>query len=122
MEGWQTGRAQCPREVTDVESAKCHRSGTTLRITGSLHQPVDAEFDLSVRALLDEAAEKGAENITVDLREVTYIGSQYLGAIGSLAVEMKRTNGGTVTVYACEHIASLISMTGFDHVLTLVTE
>ncbi len=92
-----------------------------LRVVGSLSLPIDMEFDVNTRALVDEAIEKGVYQVTLDLREVTYVSSQYLGAIAAIAVDMKKLGGGLV-VMANPRMAKLMRTGGFDQVLTLLVE
>jgi len=104
-----------------MPSASYERSGYELRVIGSLDAPIDVEFDLQTRALVDEAQAAGVLDITIDLRDLEYIGSQYIGALAAVSSDMKK-HDGELTVRAKEHIADLILQCGLDRVLSLVVE
>ena len=78
-------------------------------------------IDVETSALLAEAAQKGFTDVTIDVRDVDYMGSQYLGALAAVAADMKKRGGG-LTVRARGNIAELIKQVGLHRVLTLDTE
>jgi len=104
-----------------MEFANFHRDGDRLRIWGNLNWPLDVKFDIETSALLAEAAEKGLTDVTIDVRDVDSMGSQYLGALAAVAADMKKRGGG-LTVRARGNIAELIKQVGLHRVLTLDTE
>ena len=104
-----------------MEFANFHRVGDKLRIWGNLSWPLDVKFDIETGALLAEAAAKGLTEVTIDVRDVEYMGSQYLGALAAVAGDMKK-RGGELTVRARGKIAALIREVGLHRVLTLDTE
>ncbi len=104
-----------------MEFANFHRDGDRLRIWGNLNWPLDVKFDIETSALLAEAAEKGLTDVTIDVRDVDSMGSQYLGALAAVAAGMKKQGGG-LTVRARGNIAELIKQVGLHRVLTLDTE
>ncbi len=104
-----------------MEFANFHRDGDRLRIWGNLNWPLDVKFDIETSALLAEAAEKGFTDVTIDVRDVESMGSQYLGALAAVAADMKRRGGG-LTVQARGKIAKLITEVGLHRVMTLDTE
>jgi len=104
-----------------MEFANFHRDGDKLRIWGNLNWPLDVKFDIETSALLAGAAEKGLTDVTIDVRDVESMGSQYLGALAAVAADMKKRGGG-LTVRARGSIAELIKQVGLHRVLTLDTE
>jgi len=104
-----------------MEFANFQRNGDRLRIWGNLNWPLDVKFDIETSALLAEAAEKGLTDVTIDVRDVESMGSQYLGALAAVAADMKKRGGG-LTVRARGSIAELIKQVGLHRVLTLDTE
>jgi anti-anti-sigma factor len=58
-------------------------------------------------------------DLVIDLTGVTYIASQFLGAVGGAAVTL-REKGGSLTVRAGKRVADLFKLSGFDHILKLV--
>lgn len=104
-----------------MEFANFQRDGDRLRIWGNLNWPLDVKFDIETSALLAEAAEKGLTDVTIDVRDVSSMGSQYLGALAAVAADMKKRGGG-LTVRARGNIAELIKQVGLHRVLTLDTE
>ena len=104
-----------------MEFASFHREGDRLRIWGNLNWPLDVKFDIETSALLADAAEKGLKDVTIDVRDVESMGSQYLGALAAVAGDMKKRGGG-LTVRARGKIANLIKEVGLHRVLTLDTE
>jgi len=104
-----------------MEFANFQRDGDKLRIWGNLNWPLDVKFDIETSALLAEAAGKGLKDVTIDVRDVESMGSQYLGALAAVAADMKKRGGG-LTVRARGSIAELIKQVGLHRVLTLDTE
>jgi anti-anti-sigma factor len=104
-----------------MEFANFHREGDKLRIWGNLNWPLDVKFDIETSALLAEAAQKGLTDVTIDVRDVESMGSQYLGALAAVAADMKK-RGGALTVLARGKIAKLITDVGLHRVLMLDTE
>lgn len=104
-----------------MEVAYYHRAGDVLKISGSLDQVLDAQFDIEMRALLDDAAAQGVKDVVVDLRSLTTIRSQYLGALASVASEMRKQEGG-LTVLARGRIAGLIQEFGLGRIVNLDIE
>jgi anti-anti-sigma factor len=102
-----------------MEPATYRRSGGVLVVTGSLHLPVDAQFDISMRDLLEYADKEGACDLAIDLTGVTYMASQFLGAVGAVAITLQE-RGGSLTVRAGRRVAGLFKLSGFDHVMNLV--
>ena len=104
-----------------MEFANFHRDGDRLRIWGSLNWPLDMKFDIEAHDLLEHAAKNNLSDITIDVRDVDSMGSQYLGALAAVAADMKK-RGGELTVRARGKVAQTIAGVGLDRVLTLVTE
>ena len=96
-------------------------SADTLVIKGDLNLPLDIQFDLETEALLESARKHGLKDIFIDVREVNYMGSQYIGALAAVAAEMKKMDG-TLTVRARGKVGQLLCDTGLDRLMMLVVE
>ena len=94
------------------------RRGDELWITGSLMQPLDMKFDIDTNALLQDAYKKGLMDVTIDLRGVMEMGSQYIGALAAVAADMKK-HGGNLTVRAKGKVAELLKQCGLHRLMTL---
>ena len=104
-----------------MEVANYKRQGNTLRIWGSLDWPLEVQFDIETRALLDEAQAQGHTNVVIDLLGLSYMGSQYIGALAAVAAEMKKSDGG-LAVRAKGRVAELLRACGLDRVVSLEIE
>jgi len=104
-----------------MDIASYRRSGALLQISGKLVWPLEVEFDLHTRALLDEAARRGLKEIAIDVTGLEAMGSQYIGALAAVAAEMKKL-GGTLTVRATGRVADLLRQCGLDRVMSLEIE
>ncbi len=100
---------------------KYELSGGTLAIEGDLSWPLDIEFDIETRALIDSAKELGLTDVTIDVRAVTAMGSQYIGALAAVAAELKKQDG-TLTIQAKGPVAELLRQCGLDRLVQLVIE
>ena len=96
-------------------------SDDTLSIKGDLNQPLDIQFDIETQALIESARKRGLKDIFIDVRAVTAMGSQYIGALSAVAAEMKR-HGGTLTVRAKGKVGELLCQCGLDRLMMLVVE
>ncbi len=88
--------------------------GSTLKITGELSQVLDINFDIQTRELLE--APDG--QLTIDLSGVSYMASQYLGALAAVAMEAGKANKELVVI-ATNKVSSVIQLAGFDRILKL---
>lgn len=104
-----------------MEFPNFRRDGETLSISGSLTFPLDMKFDIETGELVRDAAGKGLKDVTIDIRNVEAMGSQYLGALAAVAADMKK-HGGGLTVRAKGSVADLIRQVGLDRVLVLDIE
>ena len=104
-----------------MELTNYQRKGDTLVVRGSLTSPLDMEFDLETRALLDAAAASGLKDVTIDVRGVDAMMSQYIGALAALAADMKKRGGG-LTVKAKGMVAELLKQCGLDQLMALDLE
>jgi anti-anti-sigma regulatory factor len=96
-------------------------SEDTLSIKGDLNAPLDIQFDIETRALIDSARERGAMDLFIDLNEVAAMGSQYIGALAAVAAEAGKYEG-SLTVRAKGKVAELLKQCGLDHLMQLVIE
>jgi anti-anti-sigma regulatory factor len=96
-------------------------SEDTLAVKGDLNAPLDVQFDIETRALLDSAKERGSTDLFIDLSEVTIMGSQYVGALAAVAAEAGK-NDGTLTVRARGKAAELLKQCGLDRLMQLIIE
>lgn len=101
-----------------METAVYRRSGALLQIAGKLIWPVDVEFDIHTRELLDEAHRRNLKEIVIDVTGLEAMGSQYIGALAAVAAEMKKF-GGSLIVRATGHVAELLTQCGLDRIMTL---
>ncbi len=104
-----------------MELTYYRRQGDTLVVQGSLTSPMDMKFDLEIRALLDAAAAGGFKDVTIDVRGVDAMVSQYIGALASVAADMKK-HGGGLTVRATGEVAELLKQCGLDQLIALDLE
>ncbi len=93
----------------------------TLAIKGDLSAPLDIQFDIETRALIDLAKEGGLADISIDLNEVSAMASQYIGALAAVAAEAGKYDG-TLTVKAKGKVAELLKQCGLDRMMQLVSE
>lgn len=100
---------------------KYQLSEGTLAVKGDLSAPLDIQFDIETRALLDSAKERGLADIFIDLNEVAAMGSQYIGALAAVAAEAGKYDG-TLTVRAKGKVAELLKQCGLDRLMQLVIE
>ena len=96
-------------------------STDTLSIEGDLSEPLDIQFDIETEALIESAREHGLRDIFIDVRGLTGMGSQYIGALAAVAAEMKR-HDGTLTVRAKDKVGELLCQCGLDRLMLLVVE
>jgi anti-anti-sigma factor len=101
--------------------AEFRREGNLLRIWGDLDQPMDVRFDIEARALLDEARAGGKKDLVIDLRGLSCMGSQYIGALTAIFAEARRM-GATLTVKAKARVADVLQQCGLERVLNIETE
>jgi anti-anti-sigma regulatory factor len=104
-----------------MEFPEYRRAGDVLQISGALDELFSARFDIEIKALLDDAAAQGLERIVVDIRELTSIGSQYVGALATAATEMQRLQG-SLAVRAKGQVGELVRQLGLGKVASLEIE
>ncbi len=104
-----------------MDFASFTRKDDELRISGSLMWPLDVKFDIEASALLEYAAKRGLRDVTIDVRDVTAMGSQYIGALAAIAADMKR-HGGGLTIRAKGKVAELLKQCGLDRLMALDLE
>jgi anti-sigma B factor antagonist len=84
---------------------------------------VSGELDLhsvgQLRAELEQAMDRGAEHVVVDLACVTFMDSTALGAIVLAERSLRRSNGSLVVVSDDPRVARLFSITGLDRLIRL---
>ncbi len=85
-----------------------------LIIDKDLTSPLDMEFDIACRELLDA----NHPNPVIDMTRVKRIISQYLGALAMAAAEARKSSR-TLTVRACGVVYDVIKQVGFDQLMTL---
>ena len=88
--------------------------GSVLVITGELSDVLDMQFDLYVSSLLEQPD----RDVIIDLTGVSYMASQYLGALAAIAMEASKA-GKELTVRASDKVAKVIQLAGFDRILSL---
>ncbi len=88
--------------------------GQVLRISGDLSDPLDTEFDTYSTRLLSQ----DATPIILDLTDVRYMGSWYLGRIADLAMKANMENK-SLKVVAAGKIAQIIQLAGLDKLVDL---
>jgi anti-anti-sigma regulatory factor len=89
-------------------------SGNVLTIAKDLTSPLDMEFDISCRQLLDS----NHKDLVIDMVRVTRIVSQYLGALAMAAAEARK-QGRTLTIRAGAAVYDVIKQVGFDQLMKL---
>lgn len=104
-----------------MQLANFKRNQSTLIIEGDLTWPLDMRFDMEISALLADVHEAGLNDITIDLRAVVAISSQYIGALAAVAAELKKV-GGSLSVMASNKIAQILRNTGLDRLVALYLE
>lgn len=85
-----------------------------LFIHEDLTSPLDVEFDIACRELL----ESDHRELIIDLTRVKRIISQYLGALAMAASEARRT-GRILTIRAGGAVYDVIRQVGFDQLMNL---
>ena len=104
-----------------MDEAVYEARGDTLFVRGTLNWPLDVRFDIETRNHVEAARKRGAKEIVLDLTGVTYMGSQYLGAISALGGEVRR-HGGNLVVRAKGKVADTLRQVGLHRVLVLDLE
>ena len=90
------------------------QADNVLVIKKDLTSPLDVEFDIACRKLLDS----DHHEIVIDLSRVKRIISQYLGALAMAAAEARRSKR-TLTVRATGTVLDVIKQVGFDQLMNL---
>ncbi len=104
-----------------MDFARFQRVGNVLTISGDLMWPLDVKFDIETSLLLKEAAEDGLNEVTIDVCDVTAMGSQYIGALAAVASELRKRDGG-LTVKARGKVAGLLTQCGLSRLMKLALE
>jgi anti-anti-sigma regulatory factor len=89
-------------------------TGNILRVERDLTSPLDMEFEIACRQLLDLKHNE----LVIDLTAVTRIVSQYLGALAMTAAEAHKT-GRSLTLRASNAVYDVIKQVGFDKLMKL---
>ena len=85
------------------------------------HGEIDLATVNTLRSAITKAMHAGANHLTLNLNTVTYIDSSGLGTLIG-AHKRLASSGGTLTVRCSQpRILRLLSITGLDRVLTVVT-
>ncbi len=92
-----------------------------LIIKGDLSWPLEVQFDIEAQALVESAKKHGIKDVSIDVREVTAMASQYLGALAAVAADMQK-HEGTLTVRAKGNVAEVLQQCGLDRLVQLVIE
>ena len=90
-------------------------SGNELVIKTDLTSPMDVQFDIACRKLLDAEGEE----IVIDLVAVKRIISQYLGGIALVAAEAKKSGRRLKIRAAAGHVAEVFQTVGFDRLMEI---
>ncbi|NCW26833.1 MAG: anti-sigma factor antagonist [Verrucomicrobia bacterium] len=97
----------------DLMQAKRDGSGTVITFVGRLDTVASQQLKAPIRAELD----RQPTNLTLNFRDVTYIGSAVLRLIFEAARELQRRNG-TFRVMECSpDIRRVFALTGMDHLV-----
>lgn len=86
----------------------------TLSVTRDLRQDFDLEFDQACNELLEW---KG-ETLVIDLGDVTYINSTYIGMIAATFFQAQAA-GKSLRVNACGHVLKILRSAGFEGYIEL---
>lgn len=93
----------------------------TLSIKGDMNSPLDVQFDIETQALIESAKKYGLTDISIDIREVTGMASQYIGALAAVAADIKKRDG-ELTVHAKGKVAELLRQCGLDRLMQLAID
>jgi len=97
----------------DLMQAKRDGSGTVITFVGRLDTVASQQLKAPIREELD----RQPTNLTMNFRDVTYIGSAVLRLIFEAARELQRRNG-TFRVMECSpDIRRVFALTGMDHLV-----
>ncbi len=96
-------------------------STDTLSIRGDLTSPLEVQFDIETQALMESARKYGLKDVTIDICEVTAMGSQYIGALAAVAADMRKCDG-ELTVRAKGKVAELLRQCGLDRLMQLAID
>ena len=88
--------------------------GNTIRLTGQLGVPELKEVQDGLRGMV----KAGHETITVDLINVDYMSSSYIGLVVGVASEMD-AKGNKLTVRAQGQVMRLLQLAGIDKVINV---
>ena len=94
--------------------ADIEHEDNVLIVRKDLDSPLDMEFDIACRKLLDTEA----KDLVIDMTRVKRIISQYLGALAVVAAE-SRESDRTLTIRARKVVAQVIRQVGFDQLMNL---
>jgi len=85
------------------------REDNRLRVKGELRPEDETRYSEELSALVNS----GRFSLELDLTELDYVNSSYVGAT-SLAVLMAKQSGKEITVFAGSKVARVLSMIGLD--------
>ncbi len=93
----------------------------TLTIKGDLTSPLEVQFDIETQALLESARKHGLKDISIDIRGVSAMASQYIGALAAVAADVRKCDG-ELTVHAKGKVAEVLRQCGLDRLLQLAID
>ncbi len=97
----------------ELMQAKRDGSGTVITFIGRLDTLASQQLKAPIRAELDRLP----TNLTLNFRDVTYIGSAVLRLIFEAARELQRRNGTFRVVECNPDIRRVFALTGMDHLV-----
>jgi anti-anti-sigma factor len=101
-----------------MQTATYQQVGNTLMVSGTLDWPLDIEFDLHTKRFIDNMKRAEQSDLRIDVTGVDFMGSQYLGAIASIAAVVKAM-GGSLTVTATGRVGQTLQQVGLERVMAL---
>ncbi len=95
-------------------------SGHTLTVHGELGPDNEEAFQEALQELLAAVEAEGAQQLVIDLSDVEYMSSGYVGPIALLMVDARK-KGRPVTVLARPKAAQLLHLGGLDRLAEVRT-
>jgi anti-anti-sigma factor len=76
------------------------------------------EFDIHTKSILEQVERTKSKELCIDVVNVKFMGSQYLGALAAVAGEARRL-GAALTVKAAGRVGQVLRQAGLDRVMGL---
>ena len=104
-------------EKTHCDINVTERGGvTTIELSGEFDVSAATEFDSTVHHL----HEHPPEEVTIDLRNLTFIDSTGLRALIEAQMQLEAVGSAFCVIHRRGHVADILGLTGADRVLRLV--